>query len=76
MFNPIRSVSSDAGRDALRSEIGAVLLVKALLLTGLWLLFFRGGGEAAKPDVGALFVSGSAAGPYSSNRISGDAHGR
>jgi hypothetical protein len=76
MSNPTRTVSQSAGRDFLRWEIGAALLVKVLLLTGLWSPFFRGGGESAKPDVGALFVAGAAAGSHSSTSQSEDAHGR
>lgn len=39
--------------EALRWEIAAALLLKALLLTGLWLLIFRWGGHRSpsQPDI-------------------------
>ena len=53
-------------RQPLSREIAAALLIKAVLLAGLWYLAFRhdgGGKPAAKPDIAERFLPAQAQAP-------------
>lgn len=65
-FMPSLSAHNDRPpRSSLGRELGWVLLLKVILLAGLWFLFFRHDPRAARPSVDAAFFvkAGHAAPP-------------
>ena len=69
MPNFVSTVLPPSPRRTLRREIAAALLIKAVLLWGLWYVAFRHDGDkpANKPDIAELFRSTKASTPPQSS---------
>ena len=53
----------------LRWEIGIALLIKIILLIGLWFLLFRWHGKPQQPDISGLFSAPAVTRDYSSQPV-------
>ena len=69
MPSPVSTALPPSPRKTLRREIAAALLIKVVLLWGLWYLAFRHEGDkpAAKPDIAELFRNTKATTPPQSS---------
>ncbi|MDD2724545.1 MAG: hypothetical protein PHH59_11060 [Methylovulum sp.] len=62
-------INNTTNKTPLRWEIGLALLLKIILLTGLWFLLFRWQGRpAVKPDIAAHFALPTQAPIYPSTK--------
>lgn len=76
MTTTAKTICADLKRSSLWREITAALLIKILLLWGLWFVVFRDDGEnlKSKPDIAEIFQPHPEANVQPSLKASGVVH--